>query len=239
MHTAEDIKLQRRANEATVESLHLTREGLHLTRKSVWIGVASLVVATLGLAIYFVDRGNRSPGADKASGKEIATDPPCGQTGKPSALGYDPCEQALKIFSGQFPTPVQNDIDKAPSAGTPPTTPQADSEGRREEGLALDHIPVPAVEPVPGGPPYGMYTVEGLPSTRAPAKPLYVSLLDAFNAKQYTLTCPRCGQTQTHTAQCIANHSTFRCQCGAKIKAGRLHDQLQEEERHLRKVAGL
>jgi hypothetical protein len=59
-----------------------------------------------------------------------------------------------------------------------------------------------------------------------------------FRGRQYTLTCPHCGGQQSESADCIAEHCSFRClSCAAKIKVRELHERLEDEQKQLRKLA--
>jgi hypothetical protein len=59
-----------------------------------------------------------------------------------------------------------------------------------------------------------------------------------FRARRYTLTCPHCRAQQTEAADCIADHCSFRClSCDAKIKVRELHERLENEQKHARKLA--
>jgi hypothetical protein len=59
-----------------------------------------------------------------------------------------------------------------------------------------------------------------------------------FHARRYTLTCPHCRAQQTEAADCIADRSSFRClSCDAKIKVRELHERLENEQKHARKLA--
>lgn len=65
-----------------------------------------------------------------------------------------------------------------------------------------------------------------------------LNAIAGFSARRYTLTCPHCRAQQTEAADCIADHSSFRClSCDAKIRVRELHERLENEQKHARKLA--
>ena len=59
-----------------------------------------------------------------------------------------------------------------------------------------------------------------------------------LHARRYTLTCPHCGGRQSESADCIADHRSFRClSCAAKIKVRELHERLADEQKQMRRLA--
>jgi len=74
--------------------------------------------------------------------------------------------------------------------------------------------------------------------TSRPGSAATLNAIVQFRARRYTLTCPHCRAQQTEAADCIADHSSFRClSCDAKIKVRELHERLENEQKHARKLA--
>src|SRR5205085_2078631 len=63
-------------------------------------------------------------------------------------------------------------------------------------------------------------------------------VLLAFESRKIPLTCPKCDRVEEHSVASIHDTKRIRCSCcGAKIKTGKLRDQLEDQEEHLRKLA--